>query len=132
MKALAEIMSRISESLSDDGFRQPSRGIYVKTWDESWRGWLAVDPGSHLLIPTVGVFSDELLNMRVYALKNLGVRWTKRKDGPPLIKINLHQLMGDDAEDRSKISWFYTGKELQRSVADDVVYCFRKKGYPYV
>jgi hypothetical protein len=132
MKTLAEIMSRISELLSHDGFRQPSQGIYVKTWDDAWRGWLAVDPGSHLLIPTVGVFSDEILTMRVNALKKLGVRWTKRSDGPPLIKINLHQLVGGDAEDRSKISWFYTGKELQRGVADDVVYCFRKKGYPYI
>jgi hypothetical protein len=68
--------------------------------------------------------------MRVRVLKKLGVRWKKRKDGPPLIKENLHQLIDD--EDRSRISWFYTGKELQPHVADDVVYLLRKNAYPYI
>jgi hypothetical protein len=125
-------MDRIAELLAQDGFNQPTHGIYVKSWDETWRGWLGVDPGSHLLIPTVGIFSDELLDMRVRALKKLGVRWRKRKDGPPLININLHQLVQGDAEDRSRISWLYTGTELQRGVADDIVYFFRKRGYPYI
>jgi hypothetical protein len=131
MRVVTGIMDRITELLSQDGFRQPSRGIYVRNLDETWRAWLAVDPGSHLLIPTVGIFSEELLNIRTRALKKLGIRWTKRKDGPPLIKINLHQLLDDDAE-RFRASWSYTAKELQPSVADDVVYCFQKKGYPYI
>src|SRR5262249_39263383 len=109
-----------------------SHGIYVKTWDKTWRGWLAVDPGSHLLIPRVGIFSDELLNMRAAALKKLGGSMKRRGDGPPLILINLQQLVEGDDDCVPRMSWRYTGVPLKLNVADDVVYCFRKKAYPYI
>jgi len=132
MRSPTDIMNRIAELLLQDGFCEPTHGIYVKIWDKTWRGWLAVDPGSHLLIPTVGVFSDELLNMRGCALKKLGVSEKKRRDGPPLIQLNLQQLIEGDDNFMSQISWSYTGKALKQSVADDLVYCFRKKAYPYI
>jgi hypothetical protein len=125
-------MERIAVLLAQDGFKQPSRGIFVRPWDECWRGWLVVDPGSHMLIPKVGVFSEELLDARACALRRVGEVWKKRKDGPPLIMMNLQQLAESDPDCAKRMTWRYTGEKLKPSVADDVVYCFRKKAYPYI
>jgi hypothetical protein len=132
MKVERAIMSRVAELLEQDGFRQPTRDIFVKDWNENWRGWLAVDAGSHLLGPRVGIFSEELENIHASTLRKTGGVWKKRKDGPPLIMINLQQLAENDPDCSQRMTWRYTGEELKQSVAEDVVYCFRKKAYPYI
>lgn len=131
MGASTEIRKRISEELGRDGFSQPGRGIYVKPWDEIWRGWLTIDISTRLLGAVVGIFSKELVDMRARALQRLGSSHV-RQPGPPLIMINLRQLSECDPATKSRISWTYTGKPLGLSVADDVVHCFRQNGYPYI
>lgn len=129
----AEMISeRIAVLLAQDGFKQPSRGIFVRPWDGCWRGWLVVDRGSHMLLPKVGVFSEKLLDVRACALRRIGEVWKKRKDGPPLIMTNLQQLAESDHDCLQRMTWRYTGEALKPSVADDVVYCFRKVAYPYI
>ncbi|GLH78263.1 hypothetical protein SSBR45G_31720 [Bradyrhizobium sp. SSBR45G] len=127
-----EISKRISESLSEDGFRQPSRGIHVKSWSDAWRGWIGIDSGRYSLGPVVGLFNDEFLKTSSEALKRLGAPWRYGKSGPPLIMINLQQLAEQDADSRERISWTYRGEALEPSVADDIVHCIRTCGYPYI
>jgi hypothetical protein len=132
MKPERAIMKRVAELLEQDGFRQPTRDIFVKDWNENWRGWLAVDAGSYILGPRVGVFSEEVLDLHASAVRSSGGDWKKSKDGPPLIMRNLQQLAENDPDCSQRMTWRYTGEELKLSVAEDVVYCFRKKAYPYV
>ncbi|MGJ4968825.1 MULTISPECIES: hypothetical protein [unclassified Bradyrhizobium] len=132
MSPSAEISKRIFELLSEDGFWQPSRGIYVKPWIDAWRGWISIDSGRYNLGPVVGLFNDELLKASSKALKRLGAPWRYGKNGPPLIMINLQQLAEQDSESRTRISWTYSGEPLQVSVADDIVCCIRTCGYPYI
>ncbi|MGJ4887584.1 hypothetical protein ACQR1Y_05305 [Bradyrhizobium sp. HKCCYLRH3099] len=132
MSTSAEISKRIFELLSEDGFRQPSRGIYVKPWTNAWRGWIGVDSGRYSLGPVVGVFNDEFLKASSDALKMSGAPWRYGKNGPPLIMINLQQLAEQDADNRARISWTYRGKALEPNVADDIVHCIRTCGYPYI
>jgi hypothetical protein len=132
MSTAGMISERIAVLLAQDGFKQPTRGIFVRPWDECWRGWLTVDRGSHMLLPKVGVFSEELLDVRACALGRIGEVWKKRKDGPPLIMMNLQQLAEGDPDCSQRMTWRYTGEELKPSVSDDVVYCFRKVAYPCI
>lgn len=126
------ILARISELLLEDGFAETGPRIYVKPWGQSWSGWLAVDPGRFTLGPVVGVFNEDFLDAQSRALKKLGGPSGRSSNGPPFIMINLQQLAERDPDSRSRITWRFTGEELQPSVADDVVYCFRKSAYPYI
>ncbi|WP_316226446.1 hypothetical protein [Bradyrhizobium sp. SZCCHNS3052] len=132
MGSSQEFLKRIFELLSEDGFRQPSRGIYVKPWIDAWRGWVGIDSGRYSLGPVVGLFNDEFLKASSEALKRLGAPWQHGENGPPLIMINLQQLAEQDAEGTARISWTFSGKALQPSVAEDIVYCIRTFGYPYI
>ncbi|MGJ4928759.1 hypothetical protein ACQR1I_06355 [Bradyrhizobium sp. HKCCYLS2038] len=132
MTASIEIFKRISEALAEDGFKQPSRRIYVKPWSGVWRGWITIDSGRYSLGPVVGLFNDELLKTSSQALKRLGAPWQTGKNGPPLIMINLQQLAEQDADSQARMSWTYSGKPLQPSVADDIVHCIRTCGYPFI
>ena len=85
MSIAKQISDRIAVLLGQDGFKQPTRGIFVRPWNECWRGWLTVDRDSHMLIPNVGVFCEELLDIRAGAMSRIGGDWKRRRDGPPLI-----------------------------------------------
>jgi hypothetical protein len=134
------IQSRITRLLREDGFRRSIDTIHVKRWHGDWCAWIAFDGSPYSLSPRVGVYNDELVRIRDEAVETVG-RLSEHKAykdaGPPLIMTLLDRLLGDDPDCTRRMSWHYngdrcdTGLELPTSVADDVVYCMRKKAYPF-
>src|SRR3974390_2836493 len=138
-----DILTRLNHMLTADGFRQPIEGLFVRNLDAVWRAWIGVTGCSVALIPVVGVFSEELLQIARAARAKLGRPSTHPPDaGPPLIMAHLEQIIGNDTSCQAHMSWHYavqdhhiddpsTIPELKTEAADDLVYCLRKKAYPF-
>jgi hypothetical protein len=137
------ILDRIGSLLAEDGFRQSIPALFVKNLDADWRAWLAVPGYPHALLPIVGVYNEALVQIAHAAKTKLGRPSQQSPDsGPPLIMANLEQIVGDDPECKERMTWDFhaephhvadptTIPELKPSAADDLVYCLRKKAYPF-
>jgi len=133
-----DIRDRLNELLEPDGFRQPIPGLFVQNLDSEWRAWIGVSGNPFLLCPHVGVYNEDVRRIAIAAREKLNRRRSNRLDaGPPLIIVPIERLIGDDADCLKRVSWNYTEDKppieqiLKTSVADDLVYCFRKKAYPF-
>lgn len=138
-----DILARLNQLLGADGFRQPIPGLFVRNLDEVWRAWIGLTGCSIALIPVVGVFSEELLQIARAARAELGRPSQHPPDtGPPLIMAHLDQIMGNDPTCRNHMSWHFEAEEshiadpssvpeLKPEAADDLVFCLRKKAYPF-
>jgi hypothetical protein len=133
-----DIRDRLNELLEPDGFRQPIPGLFVQNLDSDWRAWFGVSGNPFLLCPHVGVYNEDVRRIAIAARQKTGQGNSHQIDaGPPLIIVPIERLIGDDADCLERISWNYTEDKppieriLKTSVADDLVYCFRKKAYPF-
>lgn len=138
-----DILARLNQMLGADGFRQPVPGLFVRNLDEIWRAWIGVTGSPISLIPGIGVFSEELLQIARAARAELGRPSVQPPDtGPPLIITNLEQIIGNDPTCRNYMSWHFEVEdghiadpssvpELKTGAADDLVFCLRKKAYPF-
>lgn len=138
-----QVMVQLAGLLGDDGFWQPIPSLFVKKLDASWRATVAVPGYSFALLPVVGIYSEEILQIARAARSKIGRSSQQKPDtGPPLIMANLEQIIGDDPECRKHMSWDFeatdsqiadptTISELKPQAADDLVFCLRKKAYPF-
>lgn len=139
----AHVTDRIADMLNNDGFWKPIPGLFVKKLDSDWRAWMAVSGSSFYLWPVLGVFSDELIQIADTARARIG-RPSKQppESGPPLIMAHLIQIINDDPECQKHMSWHFEVEdrhiadpalipELKTEAADDLVYCLRRKAYPF-
>jgi hypothetical protein len=137
------LLERMAALLGTDGFKQTGPAIFVKDMGADWRAWIGANGESYSLDPRIGVFNEELVNIAARARAMVGYPRTQPPDtGPPLIMKNLEQLIGDDPECQKHVTWHMDLEEhiaarrnympeLKAEVADDVVYCLRKKAYPF-
>lgn len=133
----------MSHLLRADDFREPISGLFVRNLDEVWRGWIGLTGCPNALFPVVGVFSEELLQIASAAREKLGRPSQHPLDtGPPLIAAHLEQIIGDDPSCQKHMSWHFEVEdrhiadplsmpELKTEAADDLVYCLRRKAYPF-
>jgi hypothetical protein len=133
-----DIRDRLNELLEPDGFRQSIPGLFVQHLDPDWRAWIGVSGNPFLLCPHVGVYNEDVRRIAIAAWEKTGQSHSDRLDaGPPLIIVPIERLIGDDADCLKHVSWNYEEDKLpverilKTSVADDLVYCFRKKAYPF-
>jgi hypothetical protein len=138
-----EILDRLDALLRENGFRQSIPGLFVKNLDTDWRAWVGVTGYPFALLPTVGVYNENLLEISRTARATLGRPSRKKPDtGPPLIMANLERIIGDDPDCLKRISWDFAIEdhhlanpdsvpELKIGVVDDLVYCLRQKAYPF-
>jgi hypothetical protein len=137
------ILDQLDALLSRDGFKQSIAGLFVKKLDDDWRAWIGVTGFPVSLFPVVGVYNQDLLNIAGAAREKIGSPSLQPSDtGPPLIMANLEQVIGDDPDCKARLSWNFEVQdhhiadpssvpELKAEVADDLVYCLRKKAYPF-
>jgi hypothetical protein len=132
------ILDRLDTLLSADGFKQSAYSIFVKNLGDDWRAWISVAGTPWALFPNVGVYNEEFRRIAHDAFAKIGRPSRQPPDsGPPLIMTPLECLIEGDKDCESHDSWDYRGtesnpiKELDVSAADDLVYCLRKKAYPF-
>jgi hypothetical protein len=132
------ILDRLDTLLSGDGFRQSMRALFVKDLGHDWRAWVSVPGTPWALLPNVGVYNEEFRRIAHDAFAKIGRPSQQPPDsGPPLIMTPLERLIAGDADCEKYDAWDYhgtdsdPGKELGVSAADDLVYCLRKKAYPF-
>jgi hypothetical protein len=92
---------------------------------------------------SLGVYSQALLNIANVARDRINRPGKQKPDtGPPLIMANLEQVIGSDADCKNRLSWDFDVQdhhiadpasvpELKTESADDLVFCLRKKAYPF-
>jgi hypothetical protein len=132
-------LERVAELLAEDGFSQSLPGLYYKAWKGEWTAWIGVPGTPYSLQPRVGIYSEDLVRIHKQAQLSLGDAEKEEPGvGPPLIMVTLERLIERDPDCTARISWHYhgnaqtTGPELKTEVADDLVYCLRKKAYPFM
>lgn len=131
------ILDRLSDLLSGDGFRQTLPGLFVKYLDEEWRAWIGIDGNPYQLMPTVGVYSEEVRKIAASARAKLGRPPQPVDVGPPLIIQNFETVMSGDPECVKRNSWTYSpgsdglGVRLNPGTADDLAYCLKAMAYPF-
>jgi hypothetical protein len=138
-----DVLAKLNNALGTDGFRQPIPGLFVKDLDEVWRAWISLAGCSVTLIPSIGVFSEELLQIARAARAKLGRPAGQPPDtGPPLIMANLEQIIGHDPCCQKHMSWHFEVEdrhiakpplvpELKTEAVDDLAFCLRSKAYPF-
>lgn len=138
-----KLLERMAMLLGADGFKQSLPGMFVKDMGSDWKAWIAASGESYSLDPAIGVYNEELVNIGARARAMVGYPRTQGPDtGPPLIMKTLEQLIGGDPDCQKHLTWHMdlgehiaAGRnympELKAEVADDVVYCLRKKAYPF-
>jgi hypothetical protein len=133
-----DIINRVAVQIAGDGFQSLRPGLFLKVFDGGWRGWLTIDQSDYQLGPVVGVLNEGLKPIFQEARKQAGLEPASDQSGPPLIMINFNVMAKAVPDCLPRISWDYkgTGKDLgeplKPEVADDLVYCLRKVGYPYI
>jgi len=128
-----QIWDALACELAKDGYAQPGfPGIFVKPITGSWRAWISVGGRSVELTPLIGVFDEELFDIRMRALETLGRTFPRRQDGPPLIMPTLERLAANCPACSTDAPWRFSGEILKTSVADDLVACLRKHAYPFL
>ncbi|HTT82114.1 MAG TPA: hypothetical protein VMF67_01395 [Rhizomicrobium sp.] len=137
------LLERMSMLLGTDGFKQTAPGMFVKDMGAEWKAWIAISGESYSLDPRIGVYNEELVNIGARARAMVGYPSTQPPEtGPPLIMKDLEQLIGEDADCQKHLTWHMdleehiaAGRnympELKTEVADDLVYCLRKKAFPF-
>ncbi len=79
----------------------------------------------------VGVFSEELIDIRIRAFELMGRKLDRRQDGPPLIMTTLEQLAADCAACSERAPWHFNESLLTVDVAGDLVGCLRRYAFPF-
>jgi hypothetical protein len=133
-----EVRNRLNELFVPDGFRQSIPGLFVRNQDENWRAWIGVSGNLVALFPHVGVYSAEAREIAVAARRKIGKHDSQPPDsGPPLLFVHIERLIGDDANCLKRMTWEcpedtpLEESMLKPQAADDLVYCLRKKAYPF-
>jgi hypothetical protein len=131
------VLNRLARSLAEDGFGQALPGLFVKHLDDEWRAWIGVDGNPDMLLPKVGVYSEVVRKIGQAAFAKLGRPPHPVDVGPPLILVNIEEIMADDPDCVNHDTWDFTqgsnglGIKLKPEVADDLAYCIKKKAYPF-
>lgn len=130
------IQDRVAGLLGEDGFSSPLSGIYVRQWHEDWYAWIAISGTPYFLSPRVGVYNQDYVRIHDEAIERIGRVYPGSEGaGPPLIMALLERLIADDPDCDHRVSWHIDRNNPLRgfptSVADDMVYCLRKKAYPF-
>lgn len=137
------ILDRLAALLRQDGFKPAFPGLYVRNLDLEWRAWIGVSGFPYMLFPKVGVYNQKLKDIVNAAWLKIGFPSQQPPDsGPPLIMTDIERLIGNDPDCKARESWdidldaldlqnLQEYPELMPSVADDLVYCLRKKAYPF-
>ncbi len=142
-KVPQHILDRIGALLGEEGFKQSRPALFVKNLDTDWRAWLAIPGYPFALLPVIGIYDETLVQTAHEAWANLGRPSRQPPDsGPPLIMASLERIIGDDSDCKGRITWDFEVQDrhisdptlipaLTPAVADDLVYCLRKKAYPF-
>jgi hypothetical protein len=143
IKVPKAILQRLDQLLGQDGFKQSIPGLFVRNQNSDWRAWIGVTGFPHALYPTVGVYNNELVSIADAARLKLGRPSQQFPDsGPPLIMVTLERIIGNDTDCMKRITWIpdlgsdnqsdpSPLADMKSTVADDLVYCIRKKAYPF-
>ena len=131
MEILAAMLDAIASNLADDGYARPSRNVFVKPTIDPWRAWIGVTGSNYTLDPVVGVFNEELIDIRVRAFEMMGKKLERRRDGPPLILTPLERISAECFRCSEDAPWHFNEKLLQQGVADNLTSCLRKFAFPF-
>jgi hypothetical protein len=139
----AGVLDRLGELLQSDGFKRSSTAIFIRDIGDGWRAWIAISGFSFTLMAAVGVYNETIIGIARKAMAIVGPPSQQKPDtGPPLIMADLDRLIGDDPYCLKHLSWSpelpdppvsdpASVPDLKPAVADDLVYCLRKKAYPF-
>ncbi|HLY06562.1 MAG TPA: hypothetical protein VKR31_12525 [Rhizomicrobium sp.] len=126
------VVNAIGARLADDGFTSPAdNAIFIKPIHGPWQAWIAIAGKFCWLEPAVGIMNEELKEIYYQANTNMGKTPERHPDTPPLLRIELERLAAHCPACSTEAPWRYQGKTLTPDVADDVVWCLRKYGYPF-